>query len=376
MPRGSRGSYNGPMRGSWLLPAFGLGAALLSASNAKALDCNPPPSYLLWSYPSSTTEVVPTDAVFRAFGYAGQIVVLELDGREVPSSAANLEVDLNGLYLLYGQETIEDPREIEFQRRYQYPLESSEFVPPEPLSPGEHEVVIRVDYYGLEPGSYETIENHRFTVRAEEQPRPASDLAISAVTTYTWNDQWGPPKVGEFPPPEALDGVCPIIAKVNEAYCDYGWWGPARLDLIESGPATRVEPPRGMQFEARVDIAASGPALGYLIGYEFVPEGCSAFLGGDTVVAWDQNQTPTAVSFYAQPVLATGLGAPHAFTGEVPIVESTGTRPNFQDTPSWCSLAAIGARTNGSDLAALALFVTAGALLRRSRGARQLPPRS
>ncbi|MET0410270.1 MAG: hypothetical protein ABW217_03190 [Polyangiaceae bacterium] len=361
------------MRGFWLL-GVALAATSFVAGDAHALNCGPPPSQLLWSYPDAATEVVPTDAVFRAFGAAGYStrLVFELDGREVPSSASELDVDLSS----FDEAMLDNPGFLDVLRRVDYPRESAEFVPPEPLAPGEHEIVIRVLGY-LESGSFEPMETHRFTVRAEEQTPPTSDVAISAVTLYTWNDRWGQPRDGEYPPPDALDGACEMPSAFS---CDYGlgYWGPPGPDLIASGPATRVEMPRDKAFGTRIDVAATGPALGYLIGSEFVPAGCSAVLGGDTGVALDGDSPPSTVAYYAQAVLPTGLGEAHGFTGEVPIIEGVGTPPvyDFQDNSGWCSLAAVGAHENGSELAALALFFTGGALLRRSRRVRQSSPRA
>lgn len=363
------------MRGSWLL-GVALGATLLTAGEAHALTCGPPPSQLLWSYPSATTEVVPTNAVFRAFGAAGYStrIVFELDGRELPSAAAELEVDSS-----YDEATRANPAFLDVARRWEYPRESAEFVPPEPLTPGEHEVVIRVLGY-LESGDFELMEAHRFTVRAEEQPGSTSDVAISAVTLYSWNDRWGQPRAGEYPPPEVSDGACEIPSSVVSCAYGLGSWGPPGPDVLASGPATRVELPRHEGFGTRIDLAASGPALGYLIGSEFVPADCSAVLGGSTGVALDQDSPPSAVSFYARAVLPTGLGEPHGFTGDVSIVENSGTAPEAIPYPEshsgLCSAHAAGARTSGSDLASLALFIASTALLRRSRRALQLPPRA
>jgi hypothetical protein len=315
--------------------------------------------------------VVPTDAVFRAFGYPGGPIAstttpigLELDGREVPSSAAELEVDVSSQY---------SDVNIEFLRRYQHPLESSEFVPPEPLSPGEHEVVFRVLGYNVESDSYETMASYRFTVRAEEQPRPTSAVAISAVTAYIRqlaNDDGIPQSY--YPPPEALEGVCGSTAQVNAYDCSgfgVGYWsGPPRLDLLDSGPATRVEIPR-TPFEARVDLATSGPALGYLIDSQFVLEGCSAVMDGGTLLRLDDQQGgPSAVSFYVQAVLPTGLGPPHGFTGDVPIIEVARTydRDYPKTTTCVCFAGAAGARASSSDLA-LALFVAGTTVLRRRK---------
>jgi hypothetical protein len=356
------------MRGYWLL-GVSLGATLISAATAHAGTCTPH-SDLLWSYPNATTEVVPTDAVFRAFGYPGgplasttRPIVLELDGREVPSSAAELEVDVSSQYT---------DDNIEFLRRYQHPLESSEFVPPEPLSPGEHEVVFRVLGYVFESDSYETVASYRFTVRAEEQTRPTSDVTISAVTAYIkrfLHDDGIPQSY--YPPPEALEGVCERTAKVDADDCSgFGgyWTGLPRLDLIDSGAATRVEIPLGTPFEARVDLATSGPALGYLIDSQFVLEGCSAAMDGGTGVRWDEQRSgPAAVSFYVQAVLPTGLGPPHGFTGDVPIIEVVRTY-DFQETnSSLCSVGAAGAHTSRRDLSALALFVASATVFRRRK---------
>lgn len=333
---------------------------------------------LIWSYPDATTGVVPTDAVFRGFvqinsGVYGSLLEVEVDGRKVPSSATGLEVDVPPEY---------PDDSIEFRRLARYPIESSEFVPPEPLSPGEHEVVFRVLGHDYTSGGLEERASHRFTVRAEEQPQAASNVEISAVTGYTWNYASGPAQ--DYPPAEALDGVCETTARLYQYDCGnyYNEWsGPPRLDLIDGSPATHVEIPPGTPFEARVDIAASGPALGYLIGSQFVLAGCSAVMHGGTSLVWDEPRVPpSAVAFYAQAVLPTGLGEPNGFTGEVPIVEGSRTRPSGSDYPQshsgLCSVHTAGARTSGSDLAALALFVASTALLRRSRRARQFPPRA
>lgn len=364
------------MRGSWLL-GVGLAATLFAASDARALTCAPPPSLLLWSYPDATIEVVPTDAVFRAYAPASfnTLLVFELDGRELPSSAAELEVDVTA----YLEGSSGDPRDLDLARHFEYPRESAEFVPPEPLSPGEHQVVISIFGY-VEPGSYELRETQRFTVRAEEQPRSASDVTISAVTLYGANYQ-----IGERTAPEAFDGACEIISSAVACPDAFGYWGPPGPEVLEN-PATRVEIPRAVGFTTRIDLAANEPALGYVIGSQFVPASCAAIVGGDTAVPLDENAS--AFAYYAQAVLPTGLGEPHGFTGEPSIVPGiVPPRPPAdaypQSTSSLCSLGAVGTRASGSDFALLAVFVAGAAGLRRSRRvavrpcsnrARQFPP--
>lgn len=339
----------------WLL-AVGLAAPLFSASLSHATTCTS--SY--WYYPNLTTEVVPTDAVFRAFGEKDVLFTFELDGRDIPSSAAELEVDASSAGL-----------DIELLRRDQYPIESSEFVPPTPLSPGEHEVVFRQLRYDFSANLYrDTGISDTFIVRAEEQPRATSEVAISSVTGYIGHSS--------LVPPEAFDGVCEgiIVNRAPDCGASGPWSDSPRPDLIESGPATRVAIPPGEDFIARVDIAASGPALGILIGSQIVPADCSAvFDFGVPSLPVEAGGTPPAVSFYARAVLPTGLGPLHNFTGDVPIVEVEDLLvpppplPYPESNSSLCSLGAVGARTNGSGFAALALFVSS-ALLRRARRAR------
>jgi hypothetical protein len=357
------------MRARWLLGVT-LGATLMNAGTARAWQSSPHAA-LLWSYPDGYTREVPGNAVFRAFGYRGPSaridspIVMELDGREVPSSAANLE--LEGSW---------PDDEIEFQRRYQYPIESSEFVPPEPLAPGKHEVVFKVLGWDYASGGFTTVARYQFTVYAENPPNPLSgNVAITAITAYT--ESAGPGPSGPVPPHEALDDVCETTARLQHGDGNGGYQaGPPRLDLIDSGPATRVEVPPRSAFAARVDIAADGFVLGYFIDSQFVPAHCTAVIDEGIGLEWYENSggQPSAVSFYAQAVLPTGLGEPHGFTGEVPIIASEFARPVIPDpdpdpesTSSLCSLGAIDAHTNGSDLAALALFVSSAALLRRSR---------
>lgn len=357
-----------------LLLGVTLGATLMCSGPARAWQ-ESPHSALLWSYPDGFTSDVPANAVFRAFGYLGpdarndRPIVMELDGREVPSSAAALEIE--GSW---------PDDEIEFQRRFQHPVASAEFVPPELLSPGKHEVEFKVMGWDYESGSYETVASYRFTVQADGiPPNPVNtDVAISAVTAYT--QSVGPGPSGPVPPVEALDGTCQAAAVLRHRDANGGYlWGPPRLDLIDSGPATRVEVPPRSAFAARVEIAGNDHALGYFIDSQFVPAGCSAVIDDGIALDWNEGGAqPFAVSFYAQAVLRAGLGEVHGFTGEVPMIESEFPRPfvpypEAQSTSGGaCSVAAAGARTNGSALATLTLFVSSVVLFQHRRRARRL----
>jgi hypothetical protein len=332
------------MRARWLLGVT-LGATLMNAGTARAWQSSPHAA-LLWSYPDGYTREVPGNAVFRAFGYRGPSaridspIVMELDGREVPSSAANLE--LEGSW---------PDDEIEFQRRYQYPIESSEFVPPEPLAPGKHEVVFKVLGWDYASGSFTTVARYQFTVYAENPPNPLSgNVAITAITAYT--ESAGPGPSGPVPPHEALDGVCETTARLQHGDGNGGYQaGPPRLDLIDSGPATRWR---------------SRPA----------PRSRRASTSPRTVSCWATSSTPSSCPRTA-PLSSTRASAwsgTRTAAGSPPIIGSEFARPVIPDpdpdpesTSSLCSLAAIGTHTNGSDLAALALFVSSAALLRRSR---------
>jgi hypothetical protein len=350
-----------------------LTAALLSSGLAHALQCHPPARYVGWTYPNASTTVVPTNAVFWGIGYSNRLITLEIDGVEVPSLG-----EARGLSLIDDTYFSDDARVPRFQRRYDFPLETSQFVPPEPLAPGEHEIAIRALDYGLEPDTYLESEIYRFSVRAEELPPVDTDVEITSVTGYAWDYQYGSPAPDTFPPPEATDGVCGSERMVHSgAYCDYGAPGPPRADLLANVPATRITIEPGVSLTGRIDITAGGSVLGYLLDYLFVPADCSAFFASATPVAPDDAGELTARSFYVEPVLPTGLGAAHGFTGDIEIVEGIGTPPvhDFQGKPGWCSISSVGARRNDAGITELALFVGSAALLRRSRRTRQFPPR-
>jgi hypothetical protein len=355
---------------------FSLAASLSWAGTSQADSCREP-RRILWSYPNAATTVVPTDAVFWAFGYADRLLAIELDGEAIPSVAAAFALDVPWL----PPQERSNPRMLAFQQRYEYPLETSRFVPPEPLTPGEHEVVIRSLDWGAAPGTYETTETHRYTIRAEELPPASADAAITAVTAYAWDGEFGPRATGKFPPPEAREGVCDAaLVNIKIAYCSYdSSQGRQRTELIENLPATRLEVQPGTDVTARVDIAAQGDALGYVLNYSFIPAGCTALFTSGTNVAAEGE--PAALSFYIEPLLPTGLGPARSFTGDVELVEGKGTPEppiDFHDPPGWwCSLSTVGRRTPDRAGAACALLVALAALGRRtltSSACRASPP--
>jgi hypothetical protein len=290
--------------------ALALSATLLVAEGA--LGCADMPSrWLHWSYPDATTEVVPPDAVFRAFAYPQRLVRFELDGVSLPSTAEKQ------------RNTAPTPAEdlnrydngVPFEERYEDPFGTSEFVPPEPLALGQHEVVIRVSDLreSLPPDMQET---YRFHFRVEALAEATAEPSIAHVTSYSWKDDSNGAPVGFFPP------ECPGIIDIAHVYCD-------DTDYGRSSTFVELQP------------GAPDGALGYFVGNALVPLGCSTLYRrtGDGSAASRTNRMHDGGPIQVEAILPSGLGAPRSFEGEIAVVSGMGEPRVYAEPAPWgCSM--------------------------------------
>jgi hypothetical protein len=197
-----------------------------------------------FSYPNEGTREVPLDAVFWAVPDDGA-VSFRLDGVEL--------------------ERLDDSEEGKFQ-----------FLPSQPLSPGMHDIEISTRTWDNRTVDGETL---RFRVNAVEQAPVEADATIEAVTYYPLVD-------GDvvYPPPEPTEERCGALATLIPGLCN---------DLI---PASLT----------RIDFSTHGNAIGYLLGRDILPPGCSTHFPYEFSAGQD-------APYSIRAILPTGLSAARVF---------------------------------------------------------------
>jgi hypothetical protein len=224
----------------------------MMASAAAALVLSPTPAMancafeyrVSFSYPNAETREVPLNAVFWAVPDDGA-VSFRLDGME--------------LQQLDGSD----------EGRFQ-------FVPPQPLSPGMHDIEISSRTFDKPPLEVETL---RFRVNAVEQAPAEADASIEAVTYYPVVDV-----DARYPPAEANEERCAALATLVPGTCN---------DII---PASVT----------RVELSTQGNAIGYLLGRDILPPGCTTHFPYEFSAGQD-------APYSIRAILPTGLSAARVF---------------------------------------------------------------
>jgi hypothetical protein len=217
---------------------------------AAALALSPTPAVancafdyrVAFSYPNEGTREVPLDAVFWAVPDDGT-VSFRLDGVEL--------------------ERLDDSEEGKFQ-----------FVHAQPLSPGMHDIEISTRTF-----DNQTVETLRLRVNAVEQAPVEADATIEAVRYYPLVDGYV-----SYPPPEPTEERCGALATVIPGLCN---------DLI---PASLT----------RIDFSTHGNAIGYLLGRDILPPGCSTHFPYEFSAGQD-------APYRIRAILPTGLSAARVF---------------------------------------------------------------
>lgn len=221
-----------------------IAAAALALSPTRAIANCAFEYRVSFSYPNEGTREVPLDAVFWA----------------VPDDGA-VSFRLDGVELKH----LDGTDEGKFQ-----------FVPTQPLSPGMHDIEISTRTFDNQTLDVETL---RFRVNAVEQAPVEADATIEAVTYYPVDDG-----DSRYPPPEPTEVRCGALATLIPGLCN---------DLI---PASLT----------RIDFSTHGNAIGYLLGRDILPPGCSTHFPYEFSAGQD-------APYSIRAILPTGLSAARVF---------------------------------------------------------------
>jgi hypothetical protein len=236
-------------------PRYSLRHAM-AAIAAAALALSPTPAMancafdfrVSFSYPNEGTREVPLNAMFWAVPDDGA-VSFWLDGVEL--------------------QRLDDSDEGKVQ-----------FAPPQPLSPGMHDIEISTSR--TLDGQTLEVETLRLRVSAVEQAPVEADATIEGVTYY--------PVVGaddRYPPPEATEERCSALATLLPGSCN---------DLI---PASLT----------RIEFSTHGDAIGYLLGRDILPPGCNSYFSYFPYEFSAGQDAPYSI----RAILPTGLSAARVF---------------------------------------------------------------
>jgi hypothetical protein len=299
-------------------PPYSLRPAMVAMA-AAALALSPTPALancafeyrVSFSYPNEETRDVPLDAVFWAVPDDGA-VSFRLDGVEL--------------------QHLDGSDEGKFQ-----------FVPPQPLSPGMHDVQISTST--TLDGQTLEVETLQFRVNAIEQAPVEADATIEAVTYYPVRD--GDTR---YPPPGATEERCSALATVIPGSCN---------DII---PASLT----------RIEFSTQGNAIGYLLGRDILPPGCGSYFPYEFSAGQD-------APYSIRAILPTGLSAARVFEVDGGVVGSVApagfeeqasseqpARPPVRAAPAADSCA-MHLPANGASTPSLLWFVAAAPFASRLR---------
>lgn len=303
-------------RRAWLALTTGLSAAAaLWASSAHA-DCGPAPA-VQWTYPDASTNVVPSTSHLWVFvpERLSSSVTVTLDGERIQ------RVHVTG----------------------STPLERAEYAPNEPLSPGEHELVI--DFPDIE--QVPPLEGRRIPFVVGEGSTREVRAEIASITRYAWE---GPGRLGyrsaePFPPEADYEGDCTERLVDTSEGCN---------DIIDD-----------LAGSLRIELDSNGEAIANLVGQFLVP--------GDCRVLFPYGYAAYAQEYSLTPVLPEGALSARPFEGEVEVVEGRSTVYDVQGPGGWCSLGSVGGAP-GSAAALFAALGVGGVLVSRRRARARRSP--
>ena len=197
-----------------------------------------------FSYPNEATREVPLNAVFWAVPDDGA-VSFRLDGVEL--------------------QPLDGGDEGKFQ-----------FVPPQPLSPGMHDIEISTRTFDNQTLEDQTL---RFRVNAVEQATVEADATIESVSYYPVVDA-----DVRYPPLEPNEERCAALATLIPGLCN---------DII---PASLT----------RIEFSTHGNPIGYLLGSDILPPACTTYFPYEFLPG---QRAPYSI----RAILPTGLSAARVF---------------------------------------------------------------